>query len=393
MGERSFDLVLFGATGFTGRLTAEYLARAASGARPKPLSWAIAGRNSAKLKRLAEDLAALGGAKPACLEAAVDDPASLHRLAAATRVLLTTVGPYDLYGDGVVEAAVREGCHYLDITGEPAFVARTLERWHEPARQQGLKIVSCCGFDSIPHDLGAWLTVRQLPAGEPIAVDAFVRMEGKFSGGTWQSALNAFGQMRSSLVGKVEAAAGRKVRGVQQRPHFEIRLAEWVAPMPTIDPWIVLRSAAALPEYGPEFRYSHNLCVGSFWSLSKLLAGVGSVVALAQLGPTRRWLQSLQPSGEGPSPERRARSHFEVLFFGKARGGATAHVVVAGGDPGYTETSKMLAESALCLVGDEAGLPRTAGVLTPAVAFGDLLVERLRRAGLKLDVVDRRPPQ
>ena len=384
MTDRLYDLVLFGATGFTGRLTAEYLANAAAA---RPMAWAIAGRDRGKLEAVAADLAKLG-APPAILVAAVDDSASLRRLAASARVLATTVGPFDRYGDGVVEACVLEGCHYLDITGEPAFVSRNLERWHAQAAERGLKIVSCCGFDSIPHDLGAWLAVRALPAGEPILVEAFVKVDGKFSGGTWQSAIDAFSQPGRSTGMRVAAPGGRKVRGFSRRPHFEPRLGEWVAPMPTIDPWIVLRSAAALPEYGPEFRYSHNICMGSFFTLAKGMAAIGGVVALAQLGPTRRWLQSLQPSGSGPSPARRARSHFEVFFFGRAASGAHSHVVVAGGDPGYTETSKMLAESALCLVFDHATLPKTSGVLTTAVAFGDTLIERLRRAGLELDLVD-----
>ncbi len=384
MPERTYDLVLFGATGFTGKLTAEYLAGAA---REQPFTWAIAGRDAAKLAAVAAEL---GQRRSTAGDAGRRGRRSLFPalLAAATRVLATTVGPFDRYGDGVVEACVREGSHYLDITGEPAFAGRMLERWHGEAAAAGLKIVSCCGFDSIPHDLGAWLTARALPADEPITIEAFVKVDAKFSGGTWQSAINAFANPGQRKTGRVAAPAGRQVRAFSQRPHFEERLGEWVAPMPTIDPWIVLRSAAALPEYGPELRYSHNICMGSFWSLAKGVAGVGGVVALAQLGPTRRWLQSLQPSGSGPSPARRARSTFAVYFFGRAASGARAHVVVSGGDPGYTETSKMLAESALCLVHGGAGLPAATGVLTTAVALGDLLVERLRRAGLRLDVVD-----
>lgn len=388
MDERSYDLILFGATGFTGKLTAEYLARVAA---TLPLRWAIAGRDAGKLEKVAVELGAVAGKPPAVVLAAVDDPAALRRMAGSTRVLATTVGPYDRYGDAVVEACVLAGTNYCDITGEPAFVARTLERWHTTAREAGLKIVSCCGFDSIPHDLGAWLTARALPADQPITVEAFVRMEGKFSGGTWHSAINAFARPGRSLGLRVSAEGGRKVRGLQQRPHFEKKVGEWVAPMPTIDPWIVLRSAAALPEYGPEFRYSHNVCTGSLWGLTKGMTAVGGILALSQMSLTRNWLLSLQPSGTGPSEGRRSRSHFEVLFFGRAANGAKAHVVVSGGDPGYTETSKMLAESALALAFDGESLPAACGVLTPTVALGEPLIERLRRAGLKLDLVDASP--
>ncbi len=378
---RDYDLVLFGASGFTGRLTAEYLARAAA---ERPLRWAIAGRDRGKLEAVAAAIAEAGFAPPAQLSAAVDQLDSLRTMAASARVLATTVGPFDRYGDGVVEACVREGCHYLDITGEPSFVARTIERWHTAAESAGLKLVSCCGFDSVPHDLGAFLAVRRLPAGEKIVLEAFVEVDAKFSGGTWQSAVNAFAHPGRRSAGKVASPEGRRVRGFQQRPHYEKRVAQWVAPMPTIDPFIVLRSAAGLPEYGPDFRYSHNLCAGSFFELAKLAAGVGGAIALAQLGPTRRWLESLQPSGSGPSPARRARSHFAVHVFGRAESGAEVRARVAGGDPGYTETSKMLAESALCLVYGE-DRPDRAGALTPVLAFGDALVARLRRAGMKLE--------
>lgn len=394
--QRPYDLVLFGATGFTGCLTAEYLARSTHDA---PFRWAIAGRSRAKLERLAKDLAeiAADGAAPAIETADVDDPSTLGALAMRTRALATTVGPYAKYGRPVVKACVEAGTDYLDITGEPEFVSGILRAHHDPARERGIRVVSCCGFDSIPHDLGAWLTVRQLPADRPIRVEGFVNGVGQLSGGTWQSAVHAFGRMRKTLGalgGGLDAGEGRRVRGKKPEIRKEKRLGDaWVAPLPTIDPWIVLRSAAALEEYGPDFRYSHYARVGSLASLVGGMAMVGGIVALAQLPPTRKLLLSLKGSGEGPDAERRARSRFDVTFFGEAlgedgRATARAVVEVSGGDPGYDETSKMLAESALCLVHDRDRLPAVAGVLTPAVGLGERLLERLRAADLRFEVVD-----
>ncbi|MEM8932563.1 MAG: saccharopine dehydrogenase NADP-binding domain-containing protein [Acidobacteriota bacterium] len=395
--DRSYDLVLFGATGFTGRLTAEYLAHSTH--EGAPLRWAIAGRSRDKLERVAADVAKLAadGVEPAVEVADVGDRASLDALAASTRVLATTVGPYALHGRGVVEACVDAATDYLDITGEPEFVAGTVRDHDAKARAQGIRVVSCCGFDSIPHDVGAWLTVRELPSDRPIRVEGFVHGVGEVSGGTWQSAVQAFGRLNKSVraTSGPRADGGRRVRGAKPTIRYEKRLRNWVAPLPTIDPWIVLRSAAALDEYGPDFRYGHSIRVRSLPRLAAGVGAVGGIVALSQLGPTRRWLLSLKGSGDGPSAERRERSRFNVTFFGEALGDDgkptdSTVVEVSGGDPGYGETSKMLAESALSLVHDRDRLPDAAGVITPVVALGDALVDRQRAAEMRFEVIDTR---
>jgi short subunit dehydrogenase-like uncharacterized protein len=385
--ERSYDVILFGATGFTGRLAAEYLAEKAVETK---LRWAIAGRSAA---RLAEVKAALTARSPACaslgiIEASSDDAASLERLAAQTRVVLTTVGPYAEHGEPLVAACIKEGTDYVDITGEPDFVDGLLDRHHAAARERGVRIVSCCGFDSIPHDLGALFTVKQLPSGAPLTVEGFVRARGTFSGGTWQSALGAMGNLRGRPKRpRQEATSGRKVRGIKPRIRYESRLRSWVCPMPTIDPQIVLRSARALDVYGPDFRYGHYVQVRSGLSLAGLVVGVGAVVALAQIGPARELLRKVRGSGEGPSEGERAKGFFKVTFHGTS--GATRVVTrVSGGDPGYTETAKMVAESALCLALDRDQLSSPGGVLTPAEAMGDALIGRLQRAGIRFEVLE-----
>lgn len=390
--ERPFDVVVFGATGFTGRLVAEYLAR--SHARGG-LRWAIAGRSRERLEAIRRELVRI---EPACeavgvVEARAEDLGSLERMAASARAVLTTVGPFARYGEPLVEACVRAGTHYADITGEPAFVDRVIERWGGPARDERVRLVSCCGFDSVPHDLGVLLAVRELPRGVPIEAEGFVRASGTFSGGTWTSAVEAFGRLGERKRARRARArepvpGGRRVGATKLRVRYEREVGSWVVPLPTIDPEIVQRTARALEEYGPDFRYGHYAQVRSLPRLVAGAAAVGAIVALAQLGPTRRALLSLRKPGEGPSEEQRRRATFTVTIV--ARGaGKKAVVRVSGGDPGYDETAKMVAESALCLALDEARLPEPFGALTPAAAMGDALVDRLRAAGMRFEVVQR----
>lgn len=383
---RPFAITVFGATGFTGRLTAEYLARSVGASVP----WAIAGRNRAKLDEVRRALVAID---PACetvgvVEASVDNAASLARMAAESRCVATTVGPYARHGLPVVAACVAEGAHYADITGEPQFVADVIARYDRPARDRGLRVVNTCGFDSVPHDLGALFTVKLLPRDVPIVVEGFVRGHGSTSGGTWQSALQAFAEIRKATgaLRPPRPGDGRRVGGLWRGIRYDTELGAWTIPLPTIDPAVVLRSAAVMPEYGPDFRYAHQAEVHSAAWLVGGIVGVGAVVALSQLGPARRWLSRLRPSGEGPDAARRARSWFTVTFRGRG-GGRTVLTRVSGGDPGYGETAKMLAEAALTLSMDTALLPERYGVLTPAVAMGERLTERLQRAGIRFEVL------
>jgi len=379
---REYDVVVFGATGFTGALTAEYLAKNASEAT----SWAIAGRSREKLERVRERI---GSPDIPIVEADVGDAGSLERLAQSTKVVITTVGPYINYGEPVVAACAQNGTDYVDLTGEPVFVDRMWLGYHEQAQASGARLVHSCGFDSIPYDLGALYTVQQLPEGQPISLEGYVRVGGTFSGGTYHSAIHILGRLRQGAkVGRERRQReprppGRTIKGVPGRPHHDRQAGGWAVPFPTIDPQTVLRSARALERYGPEFSYSHYLVVRRLPVLAGMAVGAGTAVALAQLAPTRNLLLKLRDPGEGPSEEQRARSWFKVMFSGQSNG-TRIRTQVSGGDPGYGETSKMLAEAALSLAHDD--LPKTAGQLTPAVAMGDKLRERLQRAGIEFEV-------
>jgi short subunit dehydrogenase-like uncharacterized protein len=390
-GERQYDLALFGATGFTGGLTACYLAENG----PAGLRWALVGRNRAKLEAVRDALAREDGGEapaPDLLIADAADPAALAKVAEAAKVVATTVGPYALYGEPVVAACAAAGTDYVDLTGEPEFVDRMWLGYHEQAKRSGARLVHCCGFDSIPHDLGAYFTVKQLPEGVPLTINGYARVGGQFSGGSYHSAVNGLARARQTVSAarqrrqQEQRPAGRKVGLAPVRVHRDADLGGWVVPLPTIDGPVVRRSAAALDRYGPDFRYGHNAVAKHLSSVAAVAGGASVAFVLAQLPQTRKLLLKKVPApGEGPSEETRANAWFKVTFIGEGSG-KRAVTEVSGGDPGYTETAKMLAESALCLAFDE--LPETAGQVTTAQAMGDALISRLQNAGIDFRVVE-----
>ncbi len=387
---RVYDVVLFGATGYAGGLVAEYLAHHA----PAQMRWALAGRNQTKLEGVRSALTAINPqlAQLELIDADTGKPDSMRRIAESARVVITTVGPYIQYGEPLVAACAAAGTDYVDLTGEPEFVDRMWLGYHEQAQRSGARIVHCCGFDSIPHDLGALFTVLQLPASVPVRIEGHVRAGGRFSAGTYHSAIHAFSRMR--LHGQVQRERrareplpeGRQIGSLEGGVHRDPAGGGWLVPAPTIDPQIVRRSAVALDRYGPDFRYGHYFQLERFSHVAGLFAGVGALVALAQMGPTRRWLLGRLESGEGPTPAQRAKGWFKVRFIGEG-GGRRVVTEVSGGDPGYAETAKMLSEAAMCLAFDE--LPKRCGQLTPAVAMGESLLHRLQKAGIRFEVVEK----
>jgi len=388
-GEREYDVVLFGATGFTGGLTADYLA--AHG--PTNLRWALAGRNRAKLEAVAARLAAARSPvpPPALLEADAADAPALARIAESTKVVVTTVGPYALYGAPLVAACAAAGTDYVDLTGEPEFVDRMYLENDAVARASGARLVHCCGFDSVPHDLGAYFTLLQLPENVPVRIDGYVRSNASFSGGTYHSAINGFARGRQTFAAARERKAaeprpvGRQVHAAKARIRRDEALGAWTAPLPTIDGPIVRRSAALVDRYGPDFTYGHNVVARRLATIGGMAAGVGAVAVLAPIPPTRKLLLKAKSPGDGPSAATRAGSWFKIRFVGEG-GGKRVVTEVSGGDPGYSETSKILAECGLCLAFDD--LPERAGQLTTVASMGDMLLTRLQNAGIAFRVLE-----
>lgn len=389
---RRYDVIVHGATGFTGRLIALYLSR-----QGQALRWAISGRRSDALTRLQTECEHAGGQIPDVLLADNQLPETLLALAQQTRVLLSAVGPYALHGEPVVAACIAGGADYVDLAGEPGFVSDLLARHGASAQRAGRRIVPCCGFDSVPHDMGVYFTLRLLQdrlgsermAKAKVSVVGRVQARGQISGGTWQSALHAFSGAAAAASEAVEAAPGkrksrRKIELVSQRPQRVE--GGWALPLPTIDPQVIARSAQSYGFYGREFSYSHQLLVRSAPKALMAAAGLGGVWLGSRLESTRQLLSQWKRSGEGPNARERQHHWFRVEMNASARLGMREqhHVrtVLCGGDPGYDETARMIGESALCLAFDGERLPAASGVLTPAQAMGDALLDRLRGSGL-----------
>lgn len=407
---REFDVVVWGATGFTGRLVAEYLASHYAGS---DLRWAIAGRSREKLAAVGDALTELApGARPVPMVIADShDESSLRAMAARTAVVSSTVGPFALYGGALVAACVAERTDYSDLAGEALWIRAMVDAHHQAASSNNTRIVHCCGFDSIPSDLGCSLVQEHMHSALGVRCDEvrlYVRrLKGGFSGGTIASMENLFEQLRQDKSARrvVANPYGINPEGERQGPDrpdqqglaWDGDAKVWTGPfiMAAINTRVVRRSQALLGfPSGRDFRYSE---VMSFPSGARGLLAAGSSVAfLGAFGlgmavtPVRSLLKRfvLAAPGSGPSREGMAQGLFDIELVG--RGGATkARVRVKGaGDPGYSETAKMIGESALCLAvdGDLGGSLLKGGVLTPASAMGPRLVERLRAAGIRFDV-------
>ena len=403
---RDLDVVVHGATGFVGRLTAAYLAEHA----PDGARIGLSGRSADRLAAVRAELGPRAAGWP-LISADASDAVALDALARRTAVVATTVGPYRKYGVPLVEACVRAGTHLADLTGEVLFMRETIERFDAPARASGARVVHTCGFDSIPSDLGVLLLherARADGAGALEEVTMVVRaMRGGASGGTLASLTGQLDEVRSSpSLARVmldpyalspDRAAERDLGPQRDAPLLEHddELGTWLGPfvMASINTRVVRRSNALLGHaYGPRLRYREAMAFGDGIAgrvtASAVNAGLGAFVAGLAFPPTRFVLDRVLPApGEGPGEEARRRGFFRIATHARTSTGAryTARIE-AQGDPGYQATAVMLGESALALALDAARLPDRAGVLTPATAMGDVLADRLRAAGQTLAV-------
>lgn len=387
MMAREFDLIVYGATGFTGRLVAEYLAqRAGSGA----IRWAMAGRSLDKLAAVRSEIGA--PADTPLIAADADDPAALRALAARTRVVITTVGPYQLYGSDLVAACVETGTGYVDLCGEPNWMHDMIARHDAAARASGARIVFSCGFDSIPFDLGVW-TVQQAAiakfgAPAPRVKGRVRKMQGTFSGGTFASGkATAAAAARHPAVLKLlidPFALTPGFEGPSQPkgilPEYDAAVGGWVAPfvMAAINTKNVHRTnfLAGHP-YGTDFRYDEMMVAPGLGDIGKAAAE-----AIARLNPMSG--DKGPAPGEGPSKAEREAGFYEIDFIAEMPGGERMTATVTGDrDPGYGSTSKMIAEAALCLLETEG----RGGVWTPGALMAEPLVARLKaNAGLTFTV-------
>mmetsp|Transcript_28000 Transcript_28000/g.70283 ORF Transcript_28000/g.70283 Transcript_28000/m.70283 type:complete len:409 (-) Transcript_28000:97-1323(-) len=402
MAASKLDIVVWGATGFTGSLTAEYLAEHA----PATIKWGIAGRSRARLEGVRDRLCAVN---PKCKDLPIligdsSSQESIDGVVSQTRVVISCAGPFNKYGTPVVDACVRFAADYCDITGEYPWVRTIVDKYHEKAQAAGVRIVPCCGFDSIPSDLGTLMVVHYIKnklGHECGPVKQYlVSMKGGVSGGTIASMVDII-QTQPDPAWLTNPYLLKQGSERDAPPHpddatvrtiaFSKDIGKWTGPgvMAAINTKVVHRSNSLL-HYGDAFTYNEVSGQKGFLPALLYLLGLGLFVMMMYFSLTRALLQRLvlPKPGEGPSKAQRDSGSFHVVVVGQSippKGTPSTSVMGAVHgikDPGYGETAKMLAESGMCLALDRAKTPKVAGVLTPASSMGEVLIQRLRAAGM-----------
>ena len=418
--KRAYTIVLYGATSFVGQITAHYLAQFLAEQNKdnssKSVTWAIAGRDEDKLKKLQDEIASKqdeDADKVDIIIANSDDDASLDAMTQQTQVIISTVGPYLKYGEPLIKYCAQNGTDYVDLTGEAIFIKDMLDKYQDTAKQSGARIVNSCGFDSIPSDLGVYFTQQQaLDKFNQACETIHMRVKadkGGLSGGTIASMATIFeevGEDKSRrkqvanpyLLNDDSDAPTLRQKNVG-KPEYDGEHKRWLAPfvMASINTRIVHRSNQLLSyEYGREFKYDEAMWMqdgtkGKLMSYG-LSAGLLGFASAMMFKPSRELLSKhvLPKSGSGPSKSEQENGFFDIRFFGTTTKQDTISTKVTGDrDPGYGSTSRMLTQSALCLAQDISQDEVAGGFWTPASAMGDKLMQRLEdHAGLSFEVID-----
>ena len=405
---REFEIVVWGASGFTGRLTAEVLIGQYGASNE--LRWAMAGRNREKLEKVRDELTRKAGLDPSSIPILVgdgDDGEFLDELTRRSSVICTTVGPYAKYGSKLVEACAKNGTSYCDLTGEVHWMQRMIEAHQEAAVESGARIVFNCGFDCIPSDLGVFFLQQEMKRKHGVGCSHIqLRVKGfsgAASGGTIASMLTMLEEAEKdpevvramnepySLNPKGQQSGPDSAEGTS--PHYDNDFEQWTAPfmMAGINTKVVRRSNALLEfAYGKGFRYDEAMLMGSgpagFMKASATSAGSAAMMGAMSIGPLRRLVSGRLPQpGDGPSKAQREAGYFDLLLRGTADDGSVIRGRVRGDrDPGYGSTSRMLAESAVCLAKDPLDIG--GGLWTPASAMGEALLARMARAGVTFEI-------
>jgi len=414
---KKYDLVVFGATSFVGQILTTYLSDYLSmqGESAEQIQWAIAGRSSSKLNALKNKL----GEKAQNLDimiADVNDSDAVHTLCEQTRVVVSTVGPYALYGEPMIKACVDTGTDYCDLTGETQWIKKMIDKYQSQAEHSGARIVHCCGFDSVPSDMGVYFLqqqAQQLWHAPATNVKMRVKvLKGGASGGTVASLINVIQEaaadpaLRKALVNPYLLVPQNHTLSARQHyvksAEFDSDFDAWIAPfvMSAVNERVVHRSnALANNAYGANFSYNEAMLTGQGWNgrvkAYSLVAGLGAFMLAAVTKPVSKLMERymLPKPGEGPTPEQQRSGRFDLRFIGKSDAGQSLRIKVTGDrDPGYGATGKMLGQAALSLVldhhknGEKTG--RNGGFWTPATMFDERYVERLKQhAGIGFEVI------
>lgn len=410
--KRPYAVILYGATSFVGQITAHYLTEFLSNTKDKDgadVTWAIAGRDEAKLNELQSKL----GSTVDIILANSDDADSLDEMTKQTQVIISTVGPYLKYGEPLIKSCTTHGTDYVDLTGEAIFIKDMMDKYQDAAKQSGARIVNSCGFDSIPSDLGVYFTQTQAEEKFGRACDVIhMRVKaakGGLSGGTIASMATIFEEVGKDKSRRKQVANpyllndDKDAPNVRQanvsKPEYDSEHKRWLAPfvMASINTRIVHRTNQLLGyEYGRDFKYDEAMWMqdGVKGQLSSyaMSAGLFGFATAMMVKPSRELLAKhvLPKSGSGPSAEEQANGYFDIRLFGETANKDTINTKVTGDkDPGYGSTSRMLAQAALCLAQDISKEEVGGGFWTPASAMGKHLLARLEEhAGLSFEVVD-----
>jgi len=365
--KKEYDIIVYGATGFTGQLICKYLSEHKD---IKNIKWGISGRDESKLKEISNHFLV------DYIKADSFDISSLNNLTSLTKLIISTVGPYSLYGKKLVESCINNHCHYLDLTGEPDFVHFVENNFTIKAKEEGVILMNCCGFESIPPDIGVYYTLKQLKDKNP-KINTFLKTKGKISGGTWASFLNSFSSKKPIIKqGLNKSKKTKKIFYVKE-------LKKWALIFPVIDKHIVKKSAKTL-NYGEDFSFNEYILFNSIFRIIGLIISISFIGLIAKIKFFRNYLKTFIPSGTGPTKKERLNHWFELKIFGNTK---TENIVttVSGGDPGYGETSKFISEMALCIILNYNQLNSNKGVITPAECSGELMIKRLKDAGIKFE--------
>jgi len=406
---KQYDIIVYGASSFVGQILTQYLSQHLT--EKSEIKWALAGRNKAKL---AQVQASTETKDIDVIIAEAGDSRSLDAMCRQAKVIISTVGPYALYGEPLIKSCVENGCDYVDLTGEVQWIDRMLGKYEEKAKKSGARIVNCCGFDSIPSDMGAYFLQQQAQQrfGQALAATkmAVKKIRGGASGGTIASVINLTKEavndpsLRAKLLDPYlicpDSNQHQKSNLDNDSAFFDVDFDAWTTPfiMAGINTRVVFRSNTLMNyAYGKDFEYSEVMLTGnksgSKRNAKGMAFGVKAFLVLAAMAPTRWFLEKylLAKPGEGPTPKEQEAGFFDIRHLAKTEGGEIIEIKVTGDkDPGYGSTGKMLAQAALCLAKDVSREEKGGGFWTPASIFGSKLITRLEEhAGLTFELVDK----
>ncbi len=368
---KKYDIIIFGASGFTGKLVTNYLLLHND---TKKLKIALAGRSKKKLKNLTQKYDKIN---PDILIADCFNKSSIDEMTNSAKLIISLVGPYSIYGEYLVESCIKNSTHYLDLTGEPNFVKKIRRKFSETKFKS--IIINCCGLESVIPDFGVLYTIKKMNS-KIKNISFFFTSNGSLSGGTWASFINVL--YSNQILESVKINEKNSIKKNNRKIYFNNEFKKWVIIFPDIDKQIVYRSSRSDESYGKNFTFEKYMMLKNIKQLLVIILSFSFISILAKFGILKNWLLSLRPSGSGPSDNQIKKSWFKAIFVGEGNN-EKVKFQLSGGDPGYGDTAKFISEIALCVTNQYELLNKKEGILTPVECTGELMIDRLKNAGIK----------